>query len=170
MQTAPVATYLGVWDCAVKTVRSAGLASLYSGASAGLAASVIENTAVFAANEALKKWARGQQADPAAPLSSTQLCGIGAVAGFFQTLLTCPFNVVKCQLQVHGPGMQQTGARSHGASSYTGPLDCIRKMAACDGIAAFYRGWSAWVSAFRRAALPLERRTAASVGVVSIGR
>ena len=65
-------------------------------------------------------------------LSYVELYIGGASAGIICSVFSSPIELIKTQLQV------QSDARK----LYTGPIDCVRKIAATRGVKGLYRGYS----------------------------
>ena len=63
----------------------------------------------------------------------------GAYAGFMNTLVVTPVELVKCKLQM------QKEAKVD--SYYKGNIDCVRKIVSENGISGIFRGWR--ITAFR---------------------
>ncbi|CAM9529740.1 unnamed protein product [Discosporangium mesarthrocarpum] len=64
----------------------------------------------------------------------------GCVAGAIQTVVLSPAELVKCKLQVQVTGGGSSGVR------YRGPLDCVHKVFAAQGVRGLYQGLSATIA------------------------
>lgn len=69
--------------------------------------------------------------------SRTQTLTASAIAGFFASFFSLPFDFVKTRLQ------RQTRA-ADGSLPYSGMLDAFRKVTREEGILRFYRGFSTY--------------------------
>jgi solute carrier family 25 oxoglutarate transporter 11 len=69
--------------------------------------------------------------------SRTQTLTASAVAGFFASFLSLPFDFMKTRLQ------KQTRAPD-GSLPYKGMFDCFKKVAAEEGLLRFYRGFGTY--------------------------
>jgi len=67
----------------------------------------------------------------------TQTLTASAIAGFFASFFSLPFDFVKTRLQ-----KQQKGP--DGQLPYKGMVDCFKKVAAEEGALRFYRGFSTY--------------------------
>lgn len=67
--------------------------------------------------------------------------GAGALAGFVNTLVLSPLDVVKTRLQAQGSGVLQN-------ANYRGPIDALTAMLRQEGFQSYYRGLSASLWAF----------------------
>jgi solute carrier family 25 oxoglutarate transporter 11 len=69
--------------------------------------------------------------------SRAQTLSASAIAGFFASFFSLPFDFVKTRLQ-------KQSRRADGTLPYKGMGDCFRKVAADEGILRFYRGFSTY--------------------------
>ncbi|MCJ1373005.1 hypothetical protein MMC20_004231 [Loxospora ochrophaea] len=128
--------YSNALDCATKIFKNEGPAAFYKGTLTpllGIGACVSIQFGAF-------HWARrqlessNQSTHPSNPatLSYTQYYCAGAFAGLANTVLSSPIEHVRIRLQTqpHGPNRL-----------YSGPLDCVRKLSAHEGVLrGLYRG------------------------------
>lgn len=123
--------YRGVFDTLRHIVKNEGVLALWSGAKPTVARAMAMNLgqlAFFAESKAqIERHIPG--ASPAA-----QRLGAAAIAAFFGSALSLPFDFVKTQLQdqVKGPT---------GRLRYDGMIDCIRTVVREEGWFRFYRGF-----------------------------
>ncbi|KAF2155133.1 mitochondrial carrier [Myriangium duriaei CBS 260.36] len=135
-------TYTGALDCATQILRNEGAASFYKGTltpliGIGACVSVQFGGFHYARRYFERQNALSSSALPsaaAAPLSYTQYYAAGAFAGIANTPLSTPIEHIRIRLQT----------QPHGAGRlYNGPIDCIRKLSAYNGVASgLYRGTS----------------------------
>jgi len=69
--------------------------------------------------------------------SRAQTLSASAIAGFFASFFSLPFDFVKTRLQ-------KQSRRADGTLPYKSMVDCFRKVAADEGILRFYRGFSTY--------------------------
>lgn len=81
---------------------------------------------------------RGRDSDA---LTHLMQFGAGALAGFVNTLVLSPLDVVKTRLQAQGSGILQN-------ANYRGPIDALTSMLRQEGFQSYYRGLSASLWAF----------------------
>lgn len=110
-------------------VRNLGIMGLYKGASACLLRDVPFSSIYFPTYNHLKKDLFGES--PQKKLGVLQLLTAGAIAGMPAAYLTTPCDVIKTRLQVE--------ARK-GEATYTGVMDCARKIYRDEGFKTFFRG------------------------------
>ena len=81
--------------------------------------------------------AKGQLKQRAPHLNAnTQTLAASAVAGFFASFFSLPFDFVKTRLQKQ--------SRSTTGGGYTGMADCFRRVAREEGLMRFYRGFGTY--------------------------
>jgi solute carrier family 25 (mitochondrial aspartate/glutamate transporter), member 12/13 len=110
-------------------IRNLGVVGLYKGASACLLRDVPFSCIYFPTYAHLKKDLFGES--PQKKLGVLQLLTAGAIAGMPAAYLTTPADVIKTRLQVE--------ARK-GDVTYTGIMDCARKIYSQEGFKTFFRG------------------------------
>lgn len=110
-------------------VRNLGILGLYKGASACLLRDVPFSAIYFPTYNHLKRDMFGES--PQKKLGILQLLTAGAIAGMPAAYLTTPCDVIKTRLQVE--------ARK-GEATYTGLMDCARKILKDEGFKAFFKG------------------------------
>lgn len=135
--------YSSALDAATSIYKHEGALAFYKGTLTpliGIGACVsIQFGAFHQARRALEE--RNKAAGRKGDLGYDQYFAAGAFAGLANTFLSSPIEHIRIRLQ----------SQPHGAGKlYNGPLDCIRKVSAHDGIArGLYRGTS--VTLFREA-------------------
>jgi Mitochondrial carrier protein len=107
LQSRPHA-YSSALQCLTKTLKQESVASLWKGSTPALAGAVTENALAFVLNAYLKKaWPPTQDYPYLQPIA------YGGVTGAVAALALCPFDVVKCKVQVtrSGPSGRALNAR-----------------------------------------------------------
>ncbi|KIR30995.1 solute carrier family 25 (mitochondrial carnitine/acylcarnitine transporter), member 20/29 [Cryptococcus deuterogattii 99/473] len=128
--------YNGVFDVVTKLYAEGGIRSLFRGTVATLARDGPGSAAYFATYEYLKKMLSaapetlpdGSKA-PAPPLSVPAIMAAGGGAGIAMWSLGIPPDTIKSRLQSAPQG------------TYTGFMDCARKLIAQDGVTALWKGF-----------------------------
>lgn len=111
-------------------VRNLGIMGLYKGAAACLLRDVPFSAIYFPTYAHMKKDVFGDGID-GKEIGILQLITAGAVAGIPAAYLTTPADVIKTRLQVE--------ARK-GEATYSGIMDCFRKVLKSEGPKAFFKG------------------------------
>jgi Mitochondrial carrier protein len=94
LQSRPQA-YSSALQCLTKTLKQESVASLWKGSTPALAGAVTENALAFVLNARLKTiWPPTQDCPHLQPIA------YGGVTGAVAALALCPFDVVKCKVQV----------------------------------------------------------------------
>lgn len=86
-------------QCFTSAYKNEGLKGLYKGAGSSMYAAVAENSVVFGVNEVIKR--NFYQSDTKRSLSLGTDMLIGSVSGFAATIVACPFETVKCRMQIN---------------------------------------------------------------------
>ncbi|KAJ3207945.1 Ubiquitin-protein ligase E3B [Dinochytrium kinnereticum] len=137
-------TFAGPLDCFLRTVRNEGFRGLYTGLSAPLVGSMIENSGLFLAYNQVQSLVRfttsSPTADPAAPLSIPQLCLSGFLSGSIVSFVLTPVELVKCKLQVQGVTLHGLDDKSLSKPIYKGPFDILSKTLKARGFFGLYQG------------------------------
>ncbi|KAI9882792.1 MAG: putative mitochondrial 2-oxoglutarate/malate carrier protein [Watsoniomyces obsoletus] len=125
--------YRSVIDALIRIAKTEGIGALWAGALPTVARAMALNFGQLAffseAKQQLKmrtKWS-----------SRTQTLTASAVAGFFASFFSLPFDFVKTRLQKQHPGKD-------GRLPYRSMLDCFKKVAAQEGLLRFYRGFGTY--------------------------
>lgn len=129
------AHYRSVFDALARIVRNEGVAGLYS----GLTPTVVRAMATNFGQLAIYSEAK-HQLHLHARLSHTVEVVVGSTfAGVVAAIFCAPFDFVKTRLQTHGV------SASHVGPTYTGPIDCFRKVIRDEGFPRLYRGFGPFV-------------------------
>ncbi|CEP08946.1 hypothetical protein [Parasitella parasitica] len=125
--------FKGAWDCTVQTVQKEGFFALYKGMASPLIGIGAVNALLFAANSSIKSRLQTHP-DQLLPLDKIALAGAGA--GFVNSILASPVELLKIKMQA------QFGSKSvDGKRYFTGPIDCAKYLIQRDGIAhGLFRG------------------------------
>ncbi|WRT63224.1 uncharacterized protein IL334_000127 [Kwoniella shivajii] len=129
--------YNGPVDVVKKLYAEGGLRSLFRGTVATLARDGPGSAVYFATYELLKRQLSGTpqtlpngEKAPAPPLSLPAIMAAGGTAGVAMWSLAIPPDTIKSRLQ----------SAPHG--TYTGFMDCARKLIAADGVTALWKGFA----------------------------
>lgn len=126
--------YRSVVDAVTRIVRSEGATALWAGA----APTVVRAMALNFGQLAFFSEAKAQLEQRAPTWSSrNKTLSASAVAGFFASFLSLPFDFVKTRLQ-----KQQRGP--DGKLPYRGMVDCFAKVVRQEGPLRFYRGFGTY--------------------------
>ncbi|RHZ38424.1 hypothetical protein DYB26_009152 [Aphanomyces astaci] len=130
------AHYTSPWHCARHTVtcmhpfvQHEGVRGLFKGLASPLVGSVPINALVFGVHGSTLR-----ALDSAATPSLSSVFYAGSIAGFVQSFVVAPTDLVKCQLQV------QDGFQRGGRRAFAGPMDCIRHITATHGARGMFQG------------------------------
>ena len=127
------ADYRSVIDALLRISKSEGVLALWSGAFPTVARAMALNFGQLAFFSEAK-----QQLQTHTSLSTrTQTLTASAVAGFFASFFSLPFDFIKTRLQ-----KQQKGP--DGKLPYQGMIDCARKVIRQEGLLRFYRGFGTY--------------------------
>ncbi|ORZ14127.1 mitochondrial carrier domain-containing protein [Absidia repens] len=127
--------YKGTWHCFITIIKQEKFLGLYKGMAgvAGVNALVFGSHSYFMALQARRRSQPYQEDDPSSsatqpppPLTDTFFAGLGA--GLITSLVTCPMELAKVQLQ------NQT------TDSIKGPIDCLAKLYSTGGIRMCFTG------------------------------
>lgn len=135
--------YRGTWHCITDTIKKESVRGLYKGMSSPMAGVAFVNAIVFGVHGNMSKHIK----DPES-LRSQVLCG--ATAGLFQSFVSSPMELVKTRVQLQTEASAasvkclSTAASSSttvsNCTSYSSPLDCLRKIYTMDGWRGLFRG------------------------------
>jgi len=125
--------YKSVIDALASIARSEGVAALWAGA----APTVVRAMALNFGQLAFFSEAKAQLKEKTGLSSRAQTLSASAIAGFFASFFSLPFDFVKTRLQKQqrGPG---------GKLPYSGMGDCFAKVARQEGLMRFYRGFGTY--------------------------
>ncbi|KAI0396630.1 mitochondrial carrier domain-containing protein [Xylariaceae sp. FL0594] len=125
--------YKSVIDALTSIVKSEGITGLWAGATPTVVRAMSLNLGQLAFfSEAKAQLKRHTSWSP-----HTQTLTASAIAGFFASFLSLPFDFVKTRLQ-----KQQRGP--DGKLPYKSMMDCFAKVAKQEGILRFYRGFGTY--------------------------
>lgn len=127
------ANYKNVVDALARITKNEGVTALW----AGCFPTVVRAMALNFGQLAFFSEAKAQLKGRTDWSITTQTLAASAVAGFFASFFSLPFDFVKTRLQKQTKGPQ-------GQLQYTGMFDCFRKVAAQEGITRFYRGFGTY--------------------------
>ncbi|RHZ33911.1 hypothetical protein DYB37_002870 [Aphanomyces astaci] len=147
------AHYTSPWHCARHTVQHEGVRGLFKGLASPLVGSVPINALVFGVHGSTLR-----ALDSAAMPSLSSVFYAGSIAGFVQSFVVAPTDLVKCQLQVQD-GYTHTHTFPYplyhscvfslflacsfqrgGRRTFAGPMDCIRHITATHGARGMFQG------------------------------
>ncbi|GAB7337898.1 hypothetical protein MBLNU457_4288t1 [Dothideomycetes sp. NU457] len=126
------ANYSSVVDALTRIAKSEGVGALWSGAYPTVVRAMALNFGQLAFFSEAKAQLKDTSLGPRA-----QTLTASAVAGFFASFFSLPFDFVKTRLQ-----KQQKGP--DGKLPYKGMIDCFAKVAKDEGPLRFYRGFSTY--------------------------
>lgn len=124
--------YKSVIDALSSITKSEGVAALWAGAAPTVVRAMALNFGQLAFFSEAKQQLKGTSLGPQA-----QTLTASAVAGFFASFFSLPFDFVKTRLQ-----KQQK--RPDGTVAYKSMFDCFRKVAKEEGLLRFYRGFGTY--------------------------
>jgi hypothetical protein len=125
--------YKSVIDALSSIAKNEGVAALWAGA----APTVVRAMALNFGQLAFFSEAKAQLKKNTDLSARTQTLTASAVAGFFASFFSLPFDFVKTRLQ-----KQQKGP--DGKVPYRGMVDCFAKVAKQEGLGRFYRGFGTY--------------------------
>ncbi|KAG6031991.1 putative mitochondrial 2-oxoglutarate/malate carrier protein [Claviceps citrina] len=125
--------YKSVIDALSSIARSEGVAALWAGA----APTVVRAMALNFGQLAFFSEAKVQLKNKTDLSARAQTLSASAIAGFFASFFSLPFDFVKTRLQKQSKGPD-------GTLPYKGMADCFAKVAKQEGILRFYRGFSTY--------------------------
>jgi len=124
--------YKSVIDALSNIAKTEGVARLWAGATPTVVRAMALNFGQLAFFSEAKQQLKDTSLSPRA-----QTLGASAVAGFFASFFSLPFDFVKTRLQ-----KQQRAA--DGTLPYKGMGDCFKKVAKEEGLLRFYRGFGTY--------------------------
>ncbi|PHH77845.1 hypothetical protein CDD82_3342 [Ophiocordyceps australis] len=124
--------YRSVVDALTSIARSEGIGALWAGAAPTMVRAMALNFGQLAFFSEAKVHLKQTDMSPRA-----QTLAASAVAGFFASFFSLPFDFVKTRLQ-----KQQKGP--DGKFPYSGMRDCFAKVAKQEGLLRFYRGFGTY--------------------------
>jgi solute carrier family 25 oxoglutarate transporter 11 len=126
------ANYSSVFDALIRITRNEGITALWAGSYPTVVRAMALNFGQLAFFSEAKTRLSGTGLS-----SQTQTLTASAIAGFFASFFSLPFDFVKTRLQ------KQTKA-ADGSLPYKGMFDCFRKVAKDEGLLRFYRGFGTY--------------------------
>ena len=132
------AHYRSVIDALPRIARSEGVTALWAGAGPTVARAMALNFGQLAFFSEAKQ----QLASRTRLSNRSQTLTASAIAGFFASFFSLPFDFVKTRLQKQQ--QQQHQLASDGRMHYRGMFDCFRKVVRHEGWFRFYRGFSTY--------------------------
>jgi solute carrier family 25 oxoglutarate transporter 11 len=126
------ANYTSVVDALTRIAKTEGVSRLWAGAYPTVVRAMALNFGQLAFFSEAKNQLKTTNMS-----SRTQTLTASAVAGFFASFLSLPFDFMKTRLQ------KQTRA-ADGTMPYKGMFDCFRKVAREEGLLRFYRGFGTY--------------------------
>ncbi|EEB05506.1 2-oxoadipate and 2-oxoglutarate transporter [Schizosaccharomyces japonicus yFS275] len=122
--------YKGTFDCLRQIVKNEGPAFLYRGILPPIMMEAPKRALKFASNDFYGKlWRRVFNVKKNTPMLSVLT---GSCAGFTETFVVVPFELVKIRLQ-----------DSRNMAHYSGTYDCLRKIVSEEGLRSLYNGFEA---------------------------
>ncbi|KAK3902527.1 mitochondrial carrier domain-containing protein [Staphylotrichum tortipilum] len=125
--------YKSVIDALGSIARSEGVGALWAGA----APTVVRAMALNFGQLAFFSEAKAQLKAQTSWSSNTQTLSASAIAGFFASFFSLPFDFVKTRLQKQSKGPD-------GKLPYSGMADCFTKVTRQEGLLRFYRGFGTY--------------------------
>jgi solute carrier family 25 oxoglutarate transporter 11 len=126
------AQYKSVIDALMRISKNEGVTALWAGAYPTVVRAMALNFGQLAFFSEAKTRLSGTSLS-----SRTQTLTASAIAGFFASFFSLPFDFVKTRLQ------KQTKA-ADGSLPYRGMFDCFKKVAKDEGLLRFYRGFGTY--------------------------
>jgi hypothetical protein len=125
--------YKSVIDALSGIAKSEGIGALWAGA----APTVVRAMALNFGQLAFFSEAKAQLKQHTDLSAQTQTLSASAIAGFFASFFSLPFDFVKTRLQKQSKGPD-------GKLPYRGMVDCFSKVAKQEGLGRFYRGFGTY--------------------------
>lgn len=108
--------YSGSMDCLKKTFKYEGVRGIYKGSIISTYGLMAENSIVFAVNENLKKKLHNTNGKQSLYLHQDMI--IGSISGFAASITSCPFESLKCKMQVSEKKQTLSGLITKNTSVY----------------------------------------------------
>ncbi|ETV87669.1 hypothetical protein H257_01162 [Aphanomyces astaci] len=133
----PSAPFKGPMDCVMQTVQKEGFWGLYKGMVSPMTTVPLVNAVVFSAYEHAKAFLLTRRLnDTSGVLTNHEAMMAGAWAGFVNSIVVTPVELVKCHLQAQGEAIHT----SKNEIKFNGTLDCVKKVIQIDGVRGLWRG------------------------------
>lgn len=126
--------YKNVIDALLRIGREEGLNGFFTGATPTIVRGLSINLGMLMTYDQYKKWNSTWAGDG----TQTNRFFSGFLSGWTAATVSLPFDFIKTRLQKQAP-------LPDGTMPYKGVLDCMRKVAAEEGIGAFYQGYFTFV-------------------------
>ncbi|KAK6397861.1 putative mitochondrial 2-oxoglutarate/malate carrier protein [Meristemomyces frigidus] len=126
------ANYRGVGDALTRIAKNEGVARLWAGATPTVVRAMALNFGQLAFFSEAKSRLKDTSMGP-----RTQTLAASAIAGFFASFFSLPFDFVKTRLQKQSKGLD-------GRYPYKGMVDCFATVIREEGALRFYRGFSTY--------------------------
>ncbi|KAF0691773.1 Aste57867_17044 [Aphanomyces stellatus] len=131
------ASFKGPMDCVMQTIRKEGFFGLYKGMVSPMTTVPLVNAVVFSAYENAKSYLLMRRLnDPSGVLTNHEAMMAGAWAGFVNSFVVTPVELVKCHLQAQGEAIHMAKDEIR----FNGTLDCVKKVIQIDGVRGLWRG------------------------------
>lgn len=124
--------YSGVGNALSSIARSEGAAGLFKGAAPTATRAMALNFGMLGFNTLAKDWLEQAGVQKG---SSVQVFGASAIAGFFASFFSLPFDYVKTQVQKAKPDPVT------GKMPFNGPIDCAMQQVKIGGITRLWTGF-----------------------------
>lgn len=127
------ANYTGVIDALSRIATTEGVAALWAGATPTVVRAMALNFGQLAFFSEAKIQLKNRTQLP----GKAQTLAASAIAGFFASFFSLPFDFVKTRLQKQQKGLD-------GKFPYSSMVDCFRKVTKEEGLLRFYRGFGTY--------------------------
>ncbi|OQR87168.1 Mitochondrial Carrier (MC) Family [Thraustotheca clavata] len=121
--------YKGPWDCTRHTWQHEGFRGFFKGLASPLFGSLWTSAIVFGTYGSALRCIEKDVAQP----KLNSVFTAGSIAGLFQSIVLCPTDLIKCQLQV------QDGYTK--SRVYSGPIECAQHIYKNNGIRGLFLGF-----------------------------
>ncbi|KAF2356049.1 Mitochondrial substrate/solute carrier [Trinorchestia longiramus] len=122
--------YHGTWDCFSQTVKKEGMRGLYRGMTSPMVGVGAVNAVIFGVHGAVSK-----RFDDPNSLKTHFTAGV--CAGFVQSFIASPVELVKTRLQIQADAV---GTSSNVTVKHSGPLQCLQHIFQTEGMRGVFRG------------------------------
>ncbi|CAG8490184.1 315_t:CDS:2 [Diversispora eburnea] len=136
--------FSGMLDCVQKTIKYEGFTAFYKGTTTPLVGAGACVSIQFLVLEFMKRFFNERNGGKIGSFTNSQLYLSGAAAGIANSVISGPVEHIRTRLQVQitSPQVQITSPQALNAANktYSGPLDCIKKIYSYYGIKGIYKG------------------------------
>jgi hypothetical protein len=91
--------YKSSFGCLTKTIKYEGIRGLFKGSISSLYGAIAENIVVFGVNEFIKREFYYVNTKTSIHIGHDMM--VGAISGFAATVASCPFETIKCNMQIN---------------------------------------------------------------------